>query len=179
MMIRYLNPNDWTEEDIVAFPRVTLCDFRIRGQDFHNVQNNTVECVLPVNMVNEKIFVFLWFWMVAIAFVSSLNFFVWMARALFRGDRLKFIENRLGQNLLSYKDSDMVPSFVDDYLGQDGSLILRLIAHNTNHVTSTEIICDVWNYWRTSYPRTPSTLPKRSKNLFSGMEMSDLEPLKS
>nr|AFC34067.1 INX8 [Hirudo verbana] len=178
MMIRYLHPNDWTEEDIVAFPRVTLCDFRIRGQDFHNVQNNTVECVLPVNMVNEKIFVFLWFWMVTVAFLSSLNLFVWMARALYHGDRLKFIQNRLGLNLLTYNDSSMVHSFVDEYLGQDGSLILRLVAHNTNHVTSTEIICDVWNYWKTNCSGTPSTLPI-SRNLLSEMEMADMKPLKS
>ena len=30
---------------------------------------------------------------------------------------------------------------------QDGELILRLIAHNTNHVTTTEVINELYRNW--------------------------------
>ena len=64
---------DWTEESYVAFPRVTLCEFKVRGQDMANVHPYTVQCVLPINIYNEKIYVFLWFWMIFVASVSVLR----------------------------------------------------------------------------------------------------------
>ena len=65
---------DWTDESYVAFPRVTLCDFKVRGQDMVNVHPYTVQCVLPINLYNEFIYVFLWYWMVLVAALSVLRF---------------------------------------------------------------------------------------------------------
>jgi len=64
---------DWTEQSYVVFPRVTLCDFKVRGQDMVNVHPYTVQCVLPINLYNESIYVFLWYWLVLVAAVSVLR----------------------------------------------------------------------------------------------------------
>jgi len=69
-----LGSKDWTEESYVAFPRVTLCDFKVRGQDMINVHRYTVQCVLPINLYNESIYVFLWYWMVLVAVLSVFRF---------------------------------------------------------------------------------------------------------
>ncbi|CAG5135238.1 unnamed protein product, partial [Candidula unifasciata] len=60
---------EWKES--VRFPKVTLCDFKIR--QLQNIQTWTVQCVLPINLFNEKIFILLWFWLVFVATLSSLN----------------------------------------------------------------------------------------------------------
>jgi hypothetical protein len=64
---------DWTEDSYVAFPRVTLCDFNVRGQDMRNAHTYTVQCVLPVNLFNEKIYLYIWFWLVFVASVSVIR----------------------------------------------------------------------------------------------------------
>lgn len=146
-----VNRNDWTEESYVAFPRVTFCDFRIRGQDLGNVQSYTVQCVLPINLYNEKIYLFLWFWMIFVAGVSTISLLVWICRAIFFSDRLKFVRNHLllGDRIRrSGTEGDLIRKFTHDYLKQDGAFLLRLVAHNTNNITTTEVMCALWDFWK-------------------------------
>jgi len=154
---------DWTEDDsYVAFPRVTLCDMRVRGQDLGNTQPYTVQCVLPINAYNEKIFMFLWFWMVFVTVASGLSLALWLCRALVYADRVRFAENHLqmGDRIqvpAGVRDAELAHKFACDYLRQDGALLLRLIAHNTDNVTTTELVCSLWDSWKDSYVDTAST----------------------
>ena len=153
MLSHLTSQTDWTEDSYVAFPRVTLCDFKIRGQDLGNVQTYTVQCVLPINLYNEKIYMFLWFWMIAVAVASVVSFMAWLFRAVLLQDRLKFVSNhlalgdRLPQSATDRHHSRLVRRFVVDYLRQDGAFLFRLIAHNTNNITTTEVICALWDFW--------------------------------
>lgn len=49
-----------------VFPRVTKCSFFKYGPS-GTVQTHDAICVLPVNIVNEKIYVFLWFWLILLS----------------------------------------------------------------------------------------------------------------
>ena len=164
--------HDWTEANIIAFPRVTMCDFRVRR--LGNVHRYTVQCVLPINLYNEKMYIFLWFWMVFVAIVSSISFLVWLLRFILHCDRLKFIRNHLTQKdmLATDRDRSMSEQFLDDYLRQDGAFILRLIAHNTNNITTTEIICSLWENWK-DYVLNKK---KRRKNNPEGEEKEPTAP---
>ncbi|XP_038211702.1 innexin inx2-like [Zerene cesonia] len=53
------------------FPKLTKCFYRMYGP------SGTIEvkdrlCVLPLNIVNEKIFVILWFWLIFLALLSTI-----------------------------------------------------------------------------------------------------------
>jgi len=154
---------DWTEDQsYVAFPRVTLCDMKVRGQDLGNVQPYTVQCVLPINAYNEKIYMFLWFWMVFVAVASGLSLLLWLSRAVAFADRVRFIENHLQmgdrvQTPLGLRDAELARKFSCNYLRQDGALLLRLVAHNTDSITTTELICSLWDGWKDNYVDTAST----------------------
>ena len=50
----------------VVFPRVTKCSFFKYGPS-GTLQTHDSICVLPINIMNEKIYVFLWFWFVILA----------------------------------------------------------------------------------------------------------------
>ena len=136
---------------------------KVRGQDLGNVQPYTVQCVLPINAYNEKIYMFLWFWMVFVAVASVLSLLQWLCRALVCADRVRFIENRLqlGDRVQAppgVREAELARKFAYDYLRQDGALLLRLIAHNTDSITTTELICSLWDGWKESYVDNASCL---------------------
>lgn len=55
-----------------VFPKVTKCTFHKYGPS-GSVQKFDGLCVLPLNIVNEKIYVFLWFWFVFLSVLSGLS----------------------------------------------------------------------------------------------------------
>ena len=160
-----------TEEHILGntktFPRVTLCDFRVRR--LGNVQRYTVQCLLPINLYTEKVYIFLWFWMILVVMITGINFLTWLARAVFKSDRLTFIKNHLryGEQLNDDEDKDLVEPFTTEYLKQDGVFLLRLIGHNSNGITVSEITVALWKAWRERRDEKPR-LRKHSADLEAG-----------
>lgn len=55
----------------VVFPKVTKCHFHKYGAS-GTIQKLDALCVMALNVINEKIFVFLWFWYVVLAVVTVL-----------------------------------------------------------------------------------------------------------
>merc|ERR1712062_947722 len=55
----------------VVFPKVTKCTFHKYGPS-GTVTRHDVLCILALNIINEKIYVFLWFWFVGVAIMSGL-----------------------------------------------------------------------------------------------------------
>lgn len=53
------------------FPKVTKCTFHKYGPS-GTVENKDGLCVLPINIINEKIYIFLWFWFIGLAAVTGL-----------------------------------------------------------------------------------------------------------
>jgi len=138
--------DDWTASP--RFPRVTMCDFKVRR--LGNVQRYTVQCVLPINLFNEKIYLFVWIWMVFVATMLAFSLFVWLLRAAFRVDRHRYVKKHLQLMDKIERDTDKKQAvrFVEEYLKQDGVFVLRLVGHNTNAITVTEFTCALWDNFR-------------------------------
>lgn len=54
------------------FPKMTKCTFSAFGPS-GDVQRYDNLCLLPLNIVNEKIYIFLWFWLMLLAFLSGIT----------------------------------------------------------------------------------------------------------
>ncbi|KAG0726928.1 Innexin inx2 [Chionoecetes opilio] len=52
------------------FPRVTKCTFRKFGSS-GTIETHDTMCVLAVNIINEKIFIFIWFWLVILTTITA------------------------------------------------------------------------------------------------------------
>ncbi|XKL67313.1 hypothetical protein PGB90_002804 [Kerria lacca] len=54
---------------IFIFPRMTKCTFYKFGTS-GEIERHDAVCILPLNVVNEKIYIFLWFWFLFLGFVT-------------------------------------------------------------------------------------------------------------
>ena len=102
--------------------------------------------------------------MIFVAVASVIFFFVWLFRAAVLPDRIRFVRNHLqfehqrsGQDevnttatLREQKLDEEIRKFTAKYLKQDGAFLLRLIAHNTDNVTTAEVARALWKFWKNS-----------------------------
>ena len=150
IMLSLLKGEDWDISQ--TFPRVTLCDFSVR--DLNNIRRYTVQCVLPLNFFNEKIYIVVWFWCLAIAVTNVLNELTWLVRIFAQQEQIRYVSHLLSsvnKSRLSESDSTdkaQVRSFVVVYLKKDGVLILRLVEQNTNGLIVSEIVSDLYNCYK-------------------------------
>ncbi|TRY75101.1 hypothetical protein TCAL_09359 [Tigriopus californicus] len=55
----------------IVFPKVTKCTFNKYGPS-GTIEPKDGLCVLPLNIINEKMFIFIWFWLVIVAIVTGI-----------------------------------------------------------------------------------------------------------
>lgn len=151
---------DNSQEDRVdpmskVFPKVTKCDFykfgksatveKIDGEVLNYIKILKLIlyflalCVLPLNILNEKIFVILWFWFVFLAFISGFQliyrfFVIYSSDFRFHLLRLKCRDVEFDHLKFIYTRCD-----IGDWL------LLRLLSKNMERKNFNSIIRDLKN----------------------------------
>jgi hypothetical protein len=74
-----MDPADRVDPMSRIFPKMTKCIFHKFGGS-GTIQRFDAICVLSMNIVNEKIYIFLWFWFIILAVVTGINVLVRMAQ---------------------------------------------------------------------------------------------------
>jgi hypothetical protein len=158
VVAKFLRGLDWGESK--RFPRVTLCDFHIREVGI--VHRYTVQCVLPINLFNEKIFLVLWFWILLLSAFNIGDFLSWILRIVRVDGRTAYVRRKLAMNgaLLEQtpdqfttdresreKDKRYIRGFVRDYLQEDGCFALRLLARNGQDIIVGEVIDRLYKHY--------------------------------
>ena len=70
-----MDPENRVDPMSRVFPRMTKCIFHKFGGS-GTIQRFDALCVLGMNIVNEKIYIFLWFWFVILAVITGINLIV-------------------------------------------------------------------------------------------------------
>jgi hypothetical protein len=72
-VMAYSEMEDEDRPDPMAkvFPKVTKCTFHLYGPA-GTVEKKDGLCVLPLNNINEKIYIFIWFWLIIVAIITVL-----------------------------------------------------------------------------------------------------------
>ena len=149
--------HDWSEQTSVRFPRVTMCDLKVRR--LGAVHDYYVQCVLPINLFNEKIFLVVWFWLVFVLVVTTLSLLMWIGRFAYLPGQRHYVKRHLAFEQRLNTDNERkrrAREFVRQYLSQDGVFILRLLAHNTSTVTATEFVTALWDNFKDKHFMTRS-----------------------
>lgn len=125
--------------DSPYFPRVTLCDVPIR--EIAKIHRYTVQCTLPVNMLNEKIFIFLSFWLVYVILSNIINLISWIFEQR-KSSRLTYIEHYLKWSTITF-DQTVSKEELAEYFNSDVIFLLRLIGNNTSEIQATKLFDDL------------------------------------
>ena len=70
-----MQPEDRVDPMSRIFPRMTKCIFHKYGGS-GTIQRFDALCVLSMNIVNEKIYIFLWFWYIILAIITGIGLMV-------------------------------------------------------------------------------------------------------
>ena len=149
-----------------------MCDFKIREVGNPKVSHRyTVQCVLPINLFNQQVFTFIWFWYALVLCINIYSLCVWTYRFLplkrerYIARRIEIMRQALlwrNKNPLNFEataaqaadlqmhefERDLIRHFVHDYLESDGLFILRVLSANTSDFVCTELIQELWKYYR-------------------------------
>lgn len=128
---------EWMETG--HFPRVTMCDFEVRA--LGQPRKYSLQCVLVINLFNEKIFIFLWFWFAFVGIltcISLLTWLLWCVLPMWRKRSVdKCLEDKEGK--LDYKDK-----FLNEILRADGQFLLKIIGVNVGEPIMYDIVNAMW-----------------------------------
>ncbi|KAA0201481.1 Innexin [Hyalella azteca] len=133
--VRYLNGHADVAHNplIFAFPRVAKCHFRMYGPS-GSLENHDLMCLLPQNIINEKIFLFIWFWLLILTTATAMQIVYIAAIFLSPFLRLKLLET-YGRVMSDAQLEDLVHR---TYLGD--WFLLRTLGKNVDALTFKDIM---------------------------------------
>ncbi|XP_075970824.1 innexin 3 [Anticarsia gemmatalis] len=148
-----MNQEQRTDPMIEVFPRVTKCTFHKFGAS-GSIQKHDALCVLALNILNEKIFIFLWFWFIILSVVSGLALLYSAAVVLLPSTRETILKRRFRFGTPAGVESLVRKTQVGDFL------LLHLLGQNMSLRVFGEVLDELSRrlHMNSNAPSAPSTL---------------------
>ncbi|CAB3407482.1 unnamed protein product [Caenorhabditis bovis] len=137
------------------FPILVACDFRTYPSLARIFANNTAQCIIPMNIVNEKLFVFIWIWFILLIGVTFIGTLGWIFKLLDKRTSESMIfqllkdhggsdseDGKPGFRYVGKRNgSDYRYDFVHKFLGADGILLIHFMRGKCGTL-QTQIVID-------------------------------------
>lgn len=161
------------------FPILTFCDFYVH-QNMRQIHWNTVQCILSINILIEKIYVIIWFWLVILLVVTLFNLLSWSFEMILPGRieflfkyiniRIKMLNNCNNLNgnsidsngkktrqvandqVISWVTKENLKKFQNKYLSNDGYIMLHIIKSVAGDIVFMELLYEIWMDFVNSNP---------------------------
>jgi len=138
-MFNNIYPENRTDPMSWVFPKITKCTFHKYGPS-GSIQNIDSLCVLPLNNVNEKFFLFLWIWFCIVAILSGLSIVYRLIVLVSPKFRCLLLRSR--SHMTSKQDIQQIIE-----LSQIGCwFTLYQLSKSINPLIFKEILCDLIEY---------------------------------
>lgn len=134
-VLRFTNLDQEFRNDpmVKVFPRMTKCTFHRYGSS-GDVQKHDALCILPLNILNEKIYIFLWFWFIILAVLSGIILVYRMLIILWPAARFLVLRSR--SRITDKKDLHLIMSRI--HLGD--WFVLYLLCKNLEPLNFRDVI---------------------------------------
>ncbi|XP_059611937.1 innexin inx2-like [Phlebotomus argentipes] len=137
-----MDSSGWIINTARIFPKLAKCDVYKVGVS-GSMQNNDYLCLLPLNIINEKIFAILWVWMIFVFIVSAINTLCKVVIFVCPLIRLKMLYSQIHD----HSDQKYSSIYHITYGGDFGQwFFLYQMSRNLNPVIFNEIISDLIKY---------------------------------
>ncbi|XP_071149156.1 innexin unc-9-like, partial [Mytilus edulis] len=120
-----------------------------------NVQTWTVQCSLPINLFNEKIFCINWMMLVSMVLINGTHFLYNLVAIFLPFRNRNYVRKFLDMEGIRGGRPEEIPeyeenlqqNFVFEYLRHDGVFLIWFVSNKTNQVIASEIVIKLWkNY---------------------------------
>ncbi|KAJ4427812.1 Innexin inx1 [Periplaneta americana] len=151
--LRVMTFSEQAQEDrvdpmVFVFPRVTKCTFHKYGPS-GSIQKHDSLCILPLNIVNEKTYIFLWFWFMILATMLGLLLLYRLAIILFPSLRPHLLHAR----------NRMVPREVAAAISRKTDIgdwwILYMLGRNMDPIIYREVMAELAKKIETAASNSP------------------------
>ncbi|XP_077291282.1 innexin 3 [Arctopsyche grandis] len=151
-VVRFSNMNqeERTDPMIEVFPRITKCTFHKFGAS-GTIQKHDALCVLALNILNEKIYIFLWFWLIILSVVSGLALVYSAGVVMLPNTRETILKKRFNvSGIPTYVEKTQIGDF----------LLLHLLGQNLCVTVMSDVLGDMSRHLQagSNPPSAPSTL---------------------
>ncbi|XP_053698437.1 innexin inx3 [Sabethes cyaneus] len=151
-----LDQENRSDPMIEIFPRVTKCTFHKYGAS-GSIQKHDALCVLALNILNEKIYIFLWFWFIILAVLSGLAILYSAAIVMMPTTREVVLKSRFR----AAQDKQQIESLIRRVQIGD-FLMIHLLGQNINVTSFGEVLQSLISQLNETRhvdtPSAPSTL---------------------
>jgi len=135
-----LEAEDRPDPMAVVFPKVTKCTFHKYGPS-GTVQLHDGLCVLPSNIINEKIYIFLWLWLISLAVVTGVFLVYRVAVILGSQIRVALITIKGGKSTKRQDvEAILEPQSLNFFERLGDWLVLHLVCKNLNALLVNDLI---------------------------------------
>nr|CAD7201159.1 unnamed protein product [Timema douglasi] len=156
-VVRFSNMDQENRTDpmVAIFPRLTKCTFYKFGAS-GTIQHHDSLCVMAMNILNEKIYIFLWFWLIVLAVMTGMALLYSIIIVVLPSIRELILKRRFRFGTPSGVSSLVDKTQVGDFL------LLHLLGQNMNMMVFGEILEELSrrlnDYMHNNMPTAPSTL---------------------
>eukprot|EP00090_Calanus_glacialis_P017363 TRINITY_DN27054_c0_g1_i1.p1 TRINITY_DN27054_c0_g1~~TRINITY_DN27054_c0_g1_i1.p1 ORF type:complete len:398 (+),score=116.55 TRINITY_DN27054_c0_g1_i1:132-1325(+) len=140
------------------FPKMTKCTLDVYGPS-GSIVNYDGLCVLPINVMNERIFFIIWFIFIPLFFLTVIEQVIWLFFVFNRRYRNKFL---VAWILPKRKESKVAMWAVLNKIGFGDWLLLYMIARNIDRALFTTLADNIYPPGSGYYPEEDEEDPPRT-----------------
>ncbi|KAL6732125.1 hypothetical protein Aduo_002920 [Ancylostoma duodenale] len=119
--------------------------FPLEIENNNNVHISSIQCLIPLNYINEKLFLFLWFWILILIMITIVNMVLFAGSIVNKAQREDAILSLLRDDEQLVNDKhNLAQKFVHGFMGADGVLLTRFITQKAGPMACRDVVQRVW-----------------------------------